>query len=852
MRYRIIAVITVLSVLGGTALASLPSLTPDLEWKGRIVVEFAPSLGDLQLDTEAGLVRIGHPALDALARQFEVYRAEKLIPWAEPPQDPQVRDLSRFYILEFPEELNLHAVAAAFAEASGIVSSEPYRVHRSDFTPNDPLFASMWHMNTVHAAQSFDYCQGSPSVIVGIVDSGVDTTHADLRDNLWINPGEDLNQNGIIEPFERNNIDDDGNGLADDFYGWNFWQNNNNVQDMLPVGGHGTSCSGCASAVTHNALGISSLGYKAKILTTKCGDGEFVYNWVSGASYAVTSGAKIINLSFGSSFYSAYEQMVINSLWSMGAAIFGSAGNVPSSAVHYPACYDNVVAVSATNSGDQLASFSAYGTWVDICAPGDMVITAYPGTNYFPMSGTSFSTPISAGLAAQVWAARPAWTNSQVIQHIYNTCTNINAQNPGYIGQLGHGRVDAGAAMMALFPTLSFTQTTFDEVVGNGDPQIDPGETWSLLITVANSSHSVAATGVTVTMTADNPNITFSQGTCNLGNIPVQSSVNNNANPFVFSVAAGAQPFEVIFTLSMTESSLLFPIIWTLPQSVGSPQVLLVDDDGGLNWQVWYEMDLDSLDVLHDTWHVSSQGEIPLAQLQDYSYVIWHTSTQDNPLSAGEQTVISSYLSGGGSLFLTGEDIDEQLAGAPFYANTLRAQSTGLSPNFQANGVPGDTISDGTSLFLVGVGGAGNANSSETIDAVNGGVLIYNYATGPGAGLRWNDAQSHLVYFAFNFEAASGLNNTTPRPVVLANILSFFGYPIAPPPPPPPPVEITLTPVGAPIQIPAGGGSFSYNANLVNASGAAQTFNAWVGQYQPSGAWQGPLLGPLNLTLPNG
>ncbi|RJP73649.1 MAG: T9SS C-terminal target domain-containing protein [Candidatus Zixiibacteriota bacterium] len=780
MKYRgwltVAAAVAVL-VITGMVMANNapPPMTENLEWKGRIVVEFREALGPIRLTQNSGLMLTGDVGLDALAHQFNVHHIEKLIPFAEKPQDPAIRDISRYYILHFPFDTDLHEVAQAYALDPNVITAEPYMIRRADWVPNDPMYFSQWAMNTMHANLAFDYCQGSDTVIIGVVDSGIDTTHQDLRNNLWINPEEDLNGNGIIDPSDWDGQDNDGNSLVDDFWGWNFWQGNNDVQDNQPQGGHGTHCSGLASGVTNNGMGIASLACKTKILTSRCGDGEFVYSWTSGVAYAAGEGAHIISMSFGGTGSSGYEQSIINNAYSQGAALFASAGNTGQYEIRYPSGYDNVVSVAASNSGDHKAGFSTYAPTVDVAAPGEGILSTVP-YSYTSFSGTSMSTPIAASLAAQIWAARPAWTNTQVIQQIYDTCVPIDVTGYAWSGFLGHGRIDAGAAITALFPTLSFTETTFQEVTGNGDTRIDPGETWKLLITVNNSSRTVAANGVVVDLTCNNTNVSFSQGTCNLGSIGTQSSQNNATSPFTFSVDAGAPPFEATFTLSMNETTLMFPITQNLLQMVGVPDVLLVDDDGGVNWQVWYEMDLDSLAIVYDYWNVSTQGEVDFEIIQPYSKVIWHTSTEQNPLTENELAAIGSYINSTGCLFLTGQNIDEQLDSSAAYGDVLHASAAGLTPAPMVFGVDGDPISSGTSMMLAGAGGAGNAGSSATINAVNDAVLIYNYGStsGPGAGLRWDHQTGGLVYLAFNFEASSGLPGYTNRRIVLQNIFDWF------------------------------------------------------------------------------
>jgi hypothetical protein len=859
MRYYqyLTLMLAVLSLTWGFAQAENPYLlTPANEVKGRLVVEIDPTLGPIQVKNQDGIVQIGNPALDALARQYHVYSLARAFPGARIPINPEIQDMTHYYLLEFPVEMDLHAALADFRSASSILDAQVDRAIKLDYTPNDTYFPNQWGLSTVQAPVAFDYYMGSPTVKVCIVDSGIDTAHVDLRNNLWINPGEDLNHNGIIEMIEWNGIDNDANGYTDDFYGWNFYNNNNNVQD-LPVsqgGGHGTHCAGDASAVTDNGLGVASLGCKAKIITSRAGLGGTVLLTAAanGIYYAANMGADVINLSFGSDFTEPFLPPAINNAWSQGAIICGAAGNNGVSTPHYPGAYANTVAVAATAPGDNLATFSNYGTWVDLCAPGQSIINTVPGNSYESWDGTSFSSPLTVGLCALVWGCKPTWTNQQVITHVQTTCTNINSQNPQYIGLMGSGRINAGQAISVLFPHLSYTEQVFNDTLGgNGDLRPDPGETVRLWLTMSNTSTTVAATGVTVTATCSDPSITITQASSTLGNIPIGSSANNHLSPIMFTVSSTSTPHEATFTLSMHETGMNFTQVATITQMIGRPPIVIVDDDGGSNFQIWYDMDLDSLNQIHDIWNVTTAGSIPTTTLQLYSLAIWHTSNAANPLTAGEQTTITSYLSNGGHLFLVGENIDEQMAGQPFYANTLHATSLATAGSFQLTGVAGDTISNGTSLFLAGGTGAGNSLSPNCISPTGGAVAVYTYNVNSlGGGLRWNSGVNKLVYFAFNFEATSGLAGTTLRRTVLNNIITWLG--VSSPPPPPPALDVTLTPVNPPITIPANGGSFQFNAAVQRTTGPQAVFWAWARMKYPNGTYSGPTLGPVQINPPVG
>jgi hypothetical protein len=193
-----------------------------------------------------------------------------------------------------------------------------------------------------------------------------------------------------------------------------------------------------------------------------------------------------------------------------------------------------------------------------------------------------------------------------------------------------------------------------------------------------------------------------------------------------------------------------------------------------------------------------------------------------------------------------GEELDEQFRGTAFYANVLHAVSLTSFGFFQLTGVAGDPISNGTTLTLVGGTGAGNSYSPNCISPGAGAYTIYTYNNSSNGGaLRWSSGNQKLVYVAFNFEAVSGIAST-PRRTVLNNILNWFAGAT------PPSINVTMTPINPPINIPANGGSFQFNATVQRTVGPAAPFYAWARNRYPNGTYSGNLLGPVNINPPVG
>lgn len=267
--------------------------------------------------------------------------------------------------------------------------AEPDFVAEAFFTPNDTYFGNQWGMVKIQAPEAWDITQGSPTIgVVAILDTGVDQDHEDIKGKLVANKNFTSSR------------------TVDDKYG------------------HGTHVAGIAAANTNNGKGVAGTGFSSSIMNVKVlGDnGSGFYSWISnGIIWAADSGAKVISLSLGGSSGSDTLKSAVDYAWGKGALLVAAAGNNGTDAPNYPAFYDNCIAVAATDSLDARASFSSYGSWVDIAAPGTSIFSTLPNhsnriglRNYGSLSGTSMATPHVSGVAALVFAAKPGWTNTDV------------------------------------------------------------------------------------------------------------------------------------------------------------------------------------------------------------------------------------------------------------------------------------------------------------------------------------------------------------------------------------------------------------------------------------------------------
>lgn len=339
--------------------------------------------------------------------------------------------------------------------------------------PNDPFLSSQWAVQASNDAdidlpEAWDIEQGDPAVVIAIVDTGLDWGHPDLAPNVWHNPGE----------IPGNGADDDGNGFVDDIYGWDCGDNDNDPQPDpyleagIDVGFHGTHCAGIAAARVNNGLGIAGASWGCAVMGLKVtsSTGSFTTQAVTNAFlYAIQTEVDVISMSFGGTFQDfGFLQSLVDDATQAGIVCVAAAGNDNSSVVFYPAGLDNVLAVGATNQLNQRASFSSFGAWVDVAAPGEHIwscvqtnyswdlltqllfqlLYEWDGVNpYMYSDGTSMACPLVAGVCALVRSAAPWLSAEEVAQRVIDTGDVVNFDQP-----LGV-KINAFATVQGLVPS---------------------------------------------------------------------------------------------------------------------------------------------------------------------------------------------------------------------------------------------------------------------------------------------------------------------------------------------------------------------------------------------------------------
>lgn len=286
-----------------------------------------------------------------------------------------------------------------------------------DTNPNDPQFSQLYGMESINMPAAWDVTTGGSDFKIAIIDSGSDLDHPDLAPNIV---------NNLLDP--PNGIDDDGNGLVDDFQGWDFFDGDNAPDDE---NGHGSHTAGTVGAVGNNGIGVVGVNWNCQLVPLRVGnqylDSQAIYNSVE---YAGDTGAKVSNNSYGGGGYSQSFFDIIQAVGIQHDHVFcAAAGNGGYSEASYPALYSlsNIISVAAVDSNDQLAGFSQYGTpSVDVAAPGVDIVSTTPG-GYSSYSGTSMATPHVAGLAALVHHMLGNASAQEVIQKIYDNVRPVGS-----------------------------------------------------------------------------------------------------------------------------------------------------------------------------------------------------------------------------------------------------------------------------------------------------------------------------------------------------------------------------------------------------------------------------------------
>ncbi|MCX7736105.1 MAG: S8 family serine peptidase [Candidatus Kapabacteria bacterium] len=436
----------------------------------------------------------------------------------------EIENLRRIAYIDYEKDINPIYAARKLSSYDFIEYAEPYPIHKLVTVPNDALVFEQYYLDTIKVFDAWNYADTSQIINVGIIDTGIDYDHEDLAENIFNNPGE-IGLDSLGRDKSSNNIDDDNNGFIDDWRGWDFVSSDSSGQDNDPKPGHihGTHVGGIIGASINNGIGIAGIANKVRLIPVKIGsDNPFstsIENGYEAILYAAGVGADIINCSWGSGSKGQAEAEIIKTVVNSGVVIVAAAGNNGSNTPFFPASYDGVMSVAAVDRRDKKAYFSNYDKSVDISAPGVAILSSVPKNDYNYLDGTSFASPITAGVATLLRAKKKGYTNIQLIEHLKVTSTNIDTLNLNYVGKIGKGRVNALNAL-SKDNAKSVILTNYIIEDENKDGVFDPGEKVDITATFQNILDSL--TGVKVLANSDAPfNLTFSKADFFIGDMSV-------------------------------------------------------------------------------------------------------------------------------------------------------------------------------------------------------------------------------------------------------------------------------------------------------------------------------------------
>ncbi|MBN1392625.1 MAG: S8 family serine peptidase, partial [Sedimentisphaerales bacterium] len=450
-----------------------------------IIIKFREKPAETLSENLSSKMNVGDmsisPSLDALNKQFKVqqirqicenfnnrqeriaqirqkntgrltsYEKRILRRLARAPQHTKRPSLDRLYKLtiEIPKGQSLEKVAAAYSRDPDVEYAHPNYFLQAFNMPDDSLYPMQWALNNtgqmyppggwsnppgtpgcdINAPEAWDICTGSTDVVVAVIDTGVDYNHRDLAGNIW----------------------SDGSGN----HGYDFVNNDN---DPMDDHGHGTHCAGIIAARGNNNQDIAGVCWQAKIMALKFLDsqGYGTYaNAVAAIEYAIDNGADVLSNSWGGDESAPALEEAFDDAYANGLINIAAASNEGTDTPMYPAYYDSVISVAATNSDEELIWFSTYGDWVELAAPGVDILSlcaSGTGSDYtVVMSGTSMACPHVAGAAALLLSYNPTLANEEVKKLLIDNVDIVFEPNDHICNS--NGRLNIGSAIAQAPPS---------------------------------------------------------------------------------------------------------------------------------------------------------------------------------------------------------------------------------------------------------------------------------------------------------------------------------------------------------------------------------------------------------------
>lgn len=383
-----------------------------------IIVKIRDELPSISRSMSVNTMDTGSRNLNLLNQQFGVTNVEPVFRSRTGRLLQQESPLTNVLLLNLRQDVNEETALRAYASLEEVEYAELNYWYYTFRVPNDAFFSSQYSLYNpssegIDAIGGWDIEQGNDAVIIAIIDTGIDYTHEDLAGK-------------VVKGY--------------DFVNEDF--------DPRDDNGHGTHVAGIAGAVANNGRGIAGVCPGCSLLAVKVitADGAGANSWIAnGIANAVNLGARVINLSLGGLDRSQTIQLAIQQAYQQGVVIVAASGNDGSGVPLYPAAFSEVIAVGATNQYGSRASFSSYGSHLELAAPGQTIYSTLPGNTYEAWNGTSMACPHVAGLAGLLFSRNPNVTNEQVRQILSATAQDLG--DAGRDAYFGYGRINVLSAL---------------------------------------------------------------------------------------------------------------------------------------------------------------------------------------------------------------------------------------------------------------------------------------------------------------------------------------------------------------------------------------------------------------------
>ncbi|MCX6140721.1 MAG: S8 family serine peptidase [Candidatus Kapabacteria bacterium] len=494
--------------------------------------------------------------------------------------------------------------------------AEPWYLSGTQGIPNDPMMADQGYLNTVKAREAWTVYEGDASVVIGISDDGISQTHQDLGPNISLNVGE----------IPDNGIDDDANGYVDDYGGYNFASAIDNTPPgntfNTANGGHGTKVTGIAAAATNNGVGVAGIGFRTRFFPMKTaarGGNGIIYGYQS-LIYAAQRRFKVVNTSWGivkppsPVDQSVIDYCVANDL--LVVASGGNHGNGFSGAgwqdLNFPSAYEGVLGTGETNESDEVEYTSGLGLNIDVLAPGNQAFTTDISGGYSNAgSGTSFASPMAAGLAGLVRGKYPTLTVMQTTSLIRRTADDITSKNPNY-AQFIPGRMNMLRALQTApmsIPAVRITRSQQTYAGGRPADRFFIGDTLHVTFDLVNDLGPVTDLVAKLSIAEENGwTVRFLNDKTIVGIMGTGEVKRTSEYVFIVDIISSDRP--LIFVLDLTGNDYVDRSLWYLQRpafmttfengqlaysmgddgTVGYNSILTTRQGGGFGWKKGYSL----------------------------------------------------------------------------------------------------------------------------------------------------------------------------------------------------------------------------------------------------------------------